>query len=119
MFHGEGGVHSDIFRGHWFEPEDGPFGVIYDVVSAAELVLVEFQIQFIRIGEWDTDFPEHLYDLVAPVVDMVRGHHGGKIFPSYHIQLGDAVEIESSFWVDMRPPTRRKVRGPNRASGKD
>lgn len=60
MFRGEGGVHSNIFRGHGFEPEDGPFGVIYDVVSAAVLILVEFQIQFIRIGEGDTNFPEHL-----------------------------------------------------------
>ena len=76
MFHGKGGVHSNIFRGHWFEPEDGPFGVVYDVVSAAELVLVEFQIQFIRVGEGDTDFSEHLYDLVTPIVDVARGRYG-------------------------------------------
>lgn len=50
---------------------------------------------------------------------MARGHHGGKIFTSNHIQLGDAVEIEGTLWVDVRPPTRREVLGPNRESGKN
>jgi len=44
--------------------------MIYDVVSAAELIFVKLKIQLVRIGERNSDFPEHLNYLFAPVVDV-------------------------------------------------
>lgn len=70
VFHRESGIHSYIFGGHGLKPEDASLRVIYDVVTTAELVFIEFQIEFVRIGERNSDFPEHLYYLFAPVVDM-------------------------------------------------
>jgi len=67
---GEGGIHSNIFCGHWLEPEDASLGVIYNVVPAAELVFVKLEVELVSIREGNTDFPKDLYDLVAPVVDV-------------------------------------------------
>ena len=47
MFDGEGRVYPNIFCGHRLEPEDGSLRVINDVVSAAEIFLVELQVEFI------------------------------------------------------------------------
>ena len=117
MFHREGGVHSNIFREHRLEPEDGSFRMIYDVVAAAGLVLVELEVKFVRIGERNTNFPKHLYDLLAPVVNVARGG-GGEIFSGHDVQLGDSVEIRGTLWVDVRSPTQREVRRPIRKSAK-
>ena len=70
MFHRECEVHSNIICGHWLEPENASLQVIYDVVSTAELVLVELEVKLVRIGERNPDFPEHFYYLITPVVDM-------------------------------------------------
>ena len=70
VINGKGRIHSNVFCGHGFEPEDAPFRVINDVVSATELVLVKFQVEFVRIGKRNADFSEHFYDLIAPVVDV-------------------------------------------------
>lgn len=112
MFHRERGVHSNIFCGHGLEPEDASLRVIYDVVPAAELVLVKFQVELVGIGERNTDLPEHIYDFVAPVVDVARGRHAGEILPGHDVQLGDSVEIESAFRVNARPPARGKILRP-------
>jgi hypothetical protein len=109
VINGKGRIHSDISRGDGFEPEDASLRVINDVVPAAELVLVKLQVEFVRIRERNADFPEHLYDLLAPVVDVARSCHGGEIFASHNIQPGDSVEIEGTLRMNARPPTWWKI----------
>jgi hypothetical protein len=92
--------------------------VIYDVVPAAEVVLVEFKVELVRAGERNTYFPEYVYDLVAPVVDVARGRYGGEVFPGYDVQLGDSAEIEGAFRVDIGPPARWKILRPITKSAK-